>query len=508
MNGLIISKLSSNQKKVTISFIIIFLVGLGLRLFYLPHELPLIADGMDNFTYATAINYYEHLPLEWTPANNGWPIFLSFWFSIISLDNSLEYMQMQRVVSVILSSFITIPVYFLCKKFFNPKIALIGAALFSFDPRIILNSILGITEPLFIILGVSSLVIFLKYGRKEIIFSFILASLCTIVRSEGIFLLMTLTILFFIKYKISKEILKTYLPSLVIFLLILTPIAIYKIDVSGNDAIFQRAVAGSGQIVTMVNEGETNKIFAGVELFVKYLGWIMIPSFLVFLPFGIIQFFRKRTSETNFIIIFLICSSIPLLYAYIVQAQDTRYFYFLYPIFCLVSLYAVQTYISKFSKKNTIIVLIVIGILISSVGFYEYKKIDYEKEIELNEISKIISMKIDGANFHPTESKYIRAAQIPSNWPFVFTEDDYKINVVHVKNEKNLEDFIFKNRNEITHIITDNNSDLPGFLQDIYNNEKKYKYLEKEFDSQDMGFNQQIKVFKINFDIFDIFLKK
>ena len=49
---------------------------------------------------------------------------------------------------------------------------------------------------------------FLKYKRKEIIFSFILVSLCTTIRSEGMFLFLALTIIFFIKYKISKEIIK------------------------------------------------------------------------------------------------------------------------------------------------------------------------------------------------------------------------------------------------------------------------------------------------------------
>ena len=206
-------------KRVIISFSVIFFVGLGLRFFYFPNELPLIADAMDNFTYATGINYYEHLPTEWSPANNGWPIFLSFWFSIINLENSLDYMQMQKTISVILSTLTIIPIYFLCRKFFDEKISLVGAALFAFEPRIMLNSLLGITEPLFILLGTSSLVIFLKYGRKAIFLSFVLASLCTIVRSEGIFLLLTLSILFFIKYRISKEIVKTYLPSLIIFML-------------------------------------------------------------------------------------------------------------------------------------------------------------------------------------------------------------------------------------------------------------------------------------------------
>jgi len=116
VNELMNSNLITNKVKIKISFLIIFFVGLGIRFFYFPYELPLVIDGMDNFTYATAINYYGHLPTEWSPPNNGWPIFLSFWFSIINLDNTLQYMQLQRIISIILSSLITIPVYFLCRN--------------------------------------------------------------------------------------------------------------------------------------------------------------------------------------------------------------------------------------------------------------------------------------------------------------------------------------------------------------------------------------------------------
>lgn len=132
----------SDSTKIRISLLTIFFVGLGIRFFYFPFDLPVIIDSMDNFTYASAINYYGHLPREWTPANNGWPIFLSFWFSIINLENTQQYMDLQRIVSIVLSGLIVIPVYFLCKKFFDEKLALIGSALFVFDPRIILNSLL------------------------------------------------------------------------------------------------------------------------------------------------------------------------------------------------------------------------------------------------------------------------------------------------------------------------------------------------------------------------------
>ena len=504
MNEKMIPKIVNNQMKIV--FLSIFFIGLGIRLFYLPYELPLVADGMDNFTYATAINYLGHLPMDYTPANNGWPIFLSFWFSIINLDNSLQYMELQRIIAVILSSIITIPVYFLCKKFFDEKIALIGAALFAFDPRIILNSTLGITDPLFILLGISSLVIFLKYDRKYVIFSFILASFSTIVRSEGIFLFATLTILYFLRFRFSKEILRTYLPSVVIFLLILAPIMSYRIEVTGNDAIFQRASGETIRILYNSNQGET--IVVGLELFVKYLGWIMIPNFLVFVPFGIVQFLQKRTKETNFIIIFLIVISIPILYASIAKAYDTRYFYVLYPIFCLVSLFAVETYLTKLPKKNLVLSVMIIGILIGSIGFYEYKKLDYEKEKELNEIAKIVSETTIGLNFHPAETRYIRAAQVPDKWPFVFPDEMYKIKAIPTTNYKDLESFISNSRADLTHLMVDDNRDLPEFLQVVYYNEEKYEYLDKVFDSKDRGFKHQMKLFEIDFQKFDSVTKR
>ncbi|WP_237089278.1 glycosyltransferase family 39 protein [Nitrosopumilus adriaticus] len=281
------SDLIVNDKKIIFSFLSIFFMGLGIRIFYFPFELPLIIDAMDNFTYATAINYYGYLPTEGSPANNGWPIFLSFWFSILSFENTHDFMQIQRMISVILSSLIIIPVYFLCKKFFDDKIALVGAAIFAFDPRIILNSLLGITEPLFILLGILSLVVFLKYDRKLMFIAFALSAFATIVRSEGIFLFFGISILFFLKYRISKDIVKTYLPCVIIFLIILFPIMNYKIEVTGYDGIFQRVAYGTGEILTISNQDNSNSIFEGIELFVKYLGWVMIPIFLFLFLMGL-----------------------------------------------------------------------------------------------------------------------------------------------------------------------------------------------------------------------------
>ncbi|WP_238527541.1 ArnT family glycosyltransferase [Candidatus Nitrosarchaeum limnium] len=462
-----------------------------------------MADSLTYFSYATEIIFLGHLPTTWTPINNGWSMFMSFWFSIVNLENTLQYMELQRFTSIILSSLTIVPIYFLCKKFFNNKLSLIGASIFAFEPRIILNSLLGITEPLFILISTITLVFFLKYERKEIVISFILVSLCTIIRSEGIFLFFTLTILFFIKFRFHKKYLKTYLVGLIIFCLILIPVINYRIEVTGTDGIFLRATQGTTQTLSTLNQDEGVKIFEGIKLFISYLSWIMIPSFIIFVPYGIIQFFKKRNKDTKFIFVILIINSIPIFYAYIMQAHDTRYIYVLYPIFCLISLFAIEKYISKFNQKNLILILMIIGILASSIIFYEYKKMDYEKEKEMYEIGKITVQITSGINSHPMESKYIRAAQIPDDWPFIFHDDMYKIKIISTNGYDDLEKYIFNTKNKLTHIIVDDDPNLPEFLKDVYKNEEKYVYLKKVFDSKNNGFKYKMKIFEIDYEKLD-----
>ena len=144
-----------------------------------------------------------------------------------------------------------------------------------------------------------------------------------------------------------------------------------------------------------------------------------------------------------------------------------------------------------------------IGIIASSILFYEYKKIDYKEEKELKEISEIISYKINGTNFHPTITKYIKIQEIPSEWPFLFHEM-YKIKSISTNNYDNLENYIMESRKELSHLVIDNNQNLPKFLVEVYLNEEKYNYLKKEFDSNDSGFDYHVKLFKIDFEKFDI----
>ena len=95
----------------------IVLGAIILRLVYFPYNIPVSVDSLEYFLYAADIVALGYLPDTWMPSNNGWPIFLSFWFSLIPLNEIIEFMTLQRILAVIFSSITAIPIYFLCKKF-------------------------------------------------------------------------------------------------------------------------------------------------------------------------------------------------------------------------------------------------------------------------------------------------------------------------------------------------------------------------------------------------------
>ena len=53
-------------------------------------------------------------------------------------------------------------------------------------------------------------------------------------------------------------------------------------------------------------------------------------------------------------------------------------------------------------------------------------------------------------------------------------------------------------KNEITHIVIDEEIDKPNILKKIFDNYDKYKNLKKIFDSKEEGYNYYIKIYKID----------
>jgi len=504
-----ILKLMNNNKKESLIYCsLIFCGSLIFRLNYFPYDLPVVVDGLDYFFYATEISILKNLPQNWIVINSGWPIFLSFWFSIIQFEQTQQYMELQKILTVIISSATIVPIFYICKNFVGTKYAIIGAIIFGIDPRIVLNSLLGSTDPLYILLGAISVALLLKNNTKLTYLAFVFAAFCTIVRGEGIFFVLAITAIFFMKNKINFESIKIFIPSIIIFFVILVPILLQRIDISGSDGVFLRISQSALETSVAANTDKYQNIFSGVELFFKYLIWVLIPNFIVFVPMAIIYFIKTRLKENKFIIIFLTIMSIPALYAYMVPAQDTRYLYFLFPMFSLLSTIVISKFLENKNLKNYLIILLISGIIISSILFYEYKKddwrINYQIENENMIIAEEIILIVDGVNVHPDESRYIRALQIPEKWPYFYEEINFKIKSIPWLDNKSIESFIKENKEELTHIIVDDNEELPKFLSDIYHNEKKYDFLILEKDFQQLGFNSKLKIFKIDYNQFNM----
>jgi hypothetical protein len=291
-------------------------------------------------------------------------------------------------------------------------------------------------------------------------------------------------------------------------MIIITPNIIYQTEVNGTDAIFSRVLnTGNNLVAETLIESNTvnqkNNLIEGFEILIKYLIWVMIPNFILFIPLGLFIIFQKRSFENMFIVILGGIMIIPAYYAYTIPALDTRYLYTLFPIFAVLAVVAIKKIVTKFDKENILLILIISSIIISSVLFYEYKKIDYEHENESFEIMKEVSSKVKGVNYLSTESRYLTTIQTMNQWPTPYSEIS-DIQIISYENENNLEDFILKSKEKgLTHIIIDNNQKRPDFLKEVFFEKEKHRYLEKIYDSKNHGFNYQLKIFEINYKMIE-----
>ena len=509
---------------------IIGIISILLKLYYVNFEIPFALDSLIYFIYAFDSSILGHLPESYSPANNGWPGFVSIFFSMFEFDNPISYMQLQKSISIIISTLTIIPVFLLCKKFFNRNLSLVGASIFAFEPRIIQNSIEGITEPLFIFLIAITLVMFLSENKKIIYGSFGIISLGTMVRGEGIMLFFVISIMFFIKYRQSWSTIPKYIPAALIFILILLPMSTYRNEVHDDDRVFGRIIDVINVHILTPAENDNNwndlseteqqrikdgsydgstLIAAGIENYFKFFIWILIPIFILGFPIGIILIFKNFNYKKLTIIFAMVGLSVPIFYAYSLSLLDTRYLYVLYPMISIISIFTVEKYIQKNNYKNIILVILVLGILVASISFLEYKKINAEYEKEAFEVAKYVVAHTSGVNFYSPESQYIKVAEVFRDWPSVpiHTSDGHfeiKMPRVDANEYDNLNQFIINSKQiGISHLVIDTDSNMPNFLIDIFEFEKKYPYLIKEYDSKEKGMNYHVKIFRINYQEID-----
>ena len=495
------------KSKPVIAFSAIVMIAVIIRVYYFPYEIPITMDGLVYFKYAVDVSVLGHLP-ETSLTNNGWPTFLSLFFMNINSENFLDYMTAQRIMSTSISIITAVPVYFLCRKFFDYKFALVGVALFLLEPRIIQNSLIGITEPLFILFTTTSLTLFFSNNRKMIYLSFAVAAIATLVRYEGVVLFLAISSLYFIKFRKDYKKILEYGILLGIFMAVLAPMVLGSMEIRGEEKITASLVSGS-EVFTKEAMSFNDSVY-GMFLYIinglaetsKFLGWIMIPTVVLFVPLGIIFMFKNKMPEKISILIPTIILIIPAFYAYSRGIDELRYLFVLFPLFSLISLFTIKQFFGKIRKRNLFLGLLIVGIILSSVIFLEWKKTDSVHELEAYEISKKVVELANATNSYEPESKYLRVGDMHSKSLLEISDRSlYEFNVsASPKNYNTLIELITKN--ELSHLVVDDSTTRVPFLVDVFDHEDSFPFLIKVYDSRDDGYDYHVKIFRIDYDKF------
>jgi len=519
----IIKQSSFSRKGIFLCLLSIGIIGLLVRLYFEPPS-ALTADAASYFVYAADTGLKGKLSDVYFLGNSGWSLLLSALFSITKYDDPLFLMELQRSLAIFISVVTIIPVYFLCRRFFNQSYSLMGASLFLFQPHIIINSTLGITEPIFLFLGISSLTLFLSNNHKIIYVSFAVAGLFTLIRYEGLLFFVMLSIMFFVKYRNEKRYFLRYTLVLAIYVLVLLPVAYSNFETHERDGFVSELFGNSKAAYKHFIEGKPivgdplygsansaniqNFLTVGIKNMIWFFGVAAIPIFIFIVPVSVILIIKnKKNLKINFQIVTIVLVSltmlVPAFYAYARGSEDVRYLFMVFPLLVLISLYGVSKW--KIKNHHFMMVGITAAIILTSFIYLDFKKIDYDYENEVFLITQFITSKTSLINDNSADIRYRTAATIVTYWPNlpIPTSESHmerSLKLISPTGHSSLIEFVDSSKDKgLTHLAVDGRDHQPEFLRDVFYHDEKHPYLEKIYDSSELGMKYHVKIYEIDF---------
>ena len=533
-------------KKTAISLSLIILLGLAIRFYYVPTDLPIVSDGFFDFVYAAKTVFEGSLPVGYGTTNTGWANFLSLFFSLSDTSDPFYLMQIQRSLSIVLSTITIIPAFFIFRKFVNIRWALFGCLLLIIEPRLLMSSLEGINYQLFFLLFVLAIALFLTKTKLTLFLSFGCIACATLVRYEGLLLLIPLSTMYFLKFKDKKSVVK-FLGMIFIVIIILAPISVLRIQATenlcyetsfgvrcGDDGFTHAILAGQrflshtlnaalGQEVSetaiyLFNENNektdnyavlfVNKIIVSFSALLKFIGLALIPYFAFFVLYNIILRIKNKKSikldwDKKMIVFTASIMFLPALYAYMRGIEEIRYVLIIIPLVCILSISWTNSISEKISKNLGVIIILMVLVLISSIIFIEFEKRDSIHDRESFLISqKIVELTNMTNSFH--QSGYVKTAVLSSSWP-VLPEASQNGKPIHVfqkvstNDYDDLAEFIIDSRKyDLRYLVVDEDNELFAALRI---NPTVYPYLIKIFDSDEVGYKNHFMIYEIDYKL-------
>jgi hypothetical protein len=495
-------KIDILTSKPIIAILLLFLIGFTLRIYFTPFELPSRSSDAFFFiihalSFPNALDYIGGTYFIWSGLLAI--IFLPFQF-----DNYEGYFTIVRITSILISSISSVVLFFIAKEIMSKKYAIFTMALFVLEPNIIENAIFGLTEPLFILLGLISVYFLFQKNPKLLPLAFIFAAFAADTRPTGLILLPTLIIGVYFRNPVKKEFFKYAIIGIVLFGIVYMPMIIHDEGKLPNTSLLNitsQSESFSAEQVKFLD----NKFLVSAIIEITHIFRISLPYLIFFAPIGFfvsLQNFNWKIKIMTLIIIFQFIIAIP---QYTVSVEF-RNLFFLIPIFSLFGGLGIE-YFSKDKKlRNVLLLLLTFGLILTSFYFLTERQPDSDLTLEKERFGKFVSSEIEGTvttasdwNFIRHNIKYSTELIDPSN-PFREIEGEIKLYVpdVIIDDEKELFDYLSKHKINYL-IVDDKQSKRFKMAQEIYFNEKKFIFLKNVFNSDDFDYkNYRVKIFEID----------
>jgi len=486
----------------------------------------------------------------------GWSILLSPFYLFDDSTDLLHYVNIARILSIAISTITILPMYILARRFFDEKYSLVDSCLFAFEPHLINNSTLGLSEPLFILaIILTSIFILQKNHSWYFYMSFLLAGITWWIRVNGLITLVILSIIFFIVYKSSSKNFVKYLLCIVIFVLVASPMLIQKYDQFGDPlyfAISDNYFAGDQKHFALNTKYieysasdyiQDNGIIGFLERFgltglgsmASALLKMLFPYLIILVPFGILFSLRSFAQDKDYIksiwvLMLITLGSVVIQFSIV---SDMRFIYHTFPFLIILSTITIQRVVkyglSTFSfsekQKNFFLVSVICVVIILS-GTFTLKvdtpdKLLNQERIEFTEIlTKNFGGKVIGVGDSIRLLTYTQLYDSPNLFK-EFKTSTYDFVVGGQSNifahgmerivlyAESLDELIQIGKEyDLKYIVINENANTDKiirypYLTNLYDEGEKYPFLTKVLDTKEIGFKKfKVKVFEINYDKF------
>jgi len=539
--------LNLSTKKIIAFLIVIILISLGLKLFFIDFSVPYNSDNLGFILRA-----FSHLNGDFnqTPDKGlGWSLFIFPFFNLIESDNLLDYSNLVRMISLAVSSASIPMMYVLSTRFFDRKYSLTAACLFAFEPHLNYYSGLGLAEPLYILAIIATFYFVISNNAKMIIPALMTSSIIWYTRINGLVIIMLTTIVFFIVHKRNPKNIKFYLLGLALFFLIISPMLIQRDLQFGdplyfwyNDKIFldsyDMLVSSNAQNNgSALNYIEKNGIFSFTERFIsqgiansiEILFKLSLPYLIILVPFGILFSFRAFDQKQNLVWAtwIFILGNIAVLIVVIATVPERRFLLLLYPFLIIFSIIPIQRLVeygfSTFSfnqkQKNISLFAIIILVLLLSISFTvnQYDRPNVIFENEKLEVAHFMTENLDGVVLdgngpafeyvsyvlvNEPHSNFKEKSIVDPNRYYSEINPNFQRSYIYAESIENL--LTISSTDNLRYIVSNENAGFfHTYVNEIYSNEEKYPYLTKIFDSNEQGMKfLKIKIFEIDYEQF------